>query len=79
MREIGLAFPAADAIPPILPDEARAAETAICRLHKGRIAEGLTSTDRYGQVYLCPVGRSFWRLSKGEDGMHKPLRFPKGL
>jgi hypothetical protein len=79
MREIGLDYPASDAIPPILPEEARNAEPALCRLHKGRIAIQLADGDFYGKVFFCPVGRSYWRLSKQQDGMLKPLKFPKGM
>lgn len=79
-REIGLDYPASgDAMPPIHPEEARGAATAICRYHKGRIIHGLATGERYGQVFYCPIGRQYWRLTERVSAMHRPLAWPKGM
>lgn len=64
--------------PPISPVEARAAETAICCRHNGRIKTDPLQTDVVGRVYFCPIGREYWRYSKGDGGLKlAPLRYPK--
>jgi hypothetical protein len=65
--------------PLVIPDEAAKAETAVCRAHKGRIADQLADGDYYGRVYFCPIGRMYWRLTKHLSGLQAPLKFPKGL
>lgn len=81
MRPVyGADYGASDlAEPLILPEEAASAETAVCRIHKGRIGEQLAAGDHYGRVYFCPVGRMLWRLTRQVSGMHVPLNFPQGL
>ena len=73
MREIGLAHPASDATPPITAGECEPSRVAICRYHSGRIRDGLASGDAYGRVYFCPVGGSYWRLTKTMNQMMAPL------
>lgn len=65
--------------PLITPDEAKRAETAVCRVHKGRIGDQLADGDFYGRVYFCPIGSMYWRLTKHLSGLQAPLKFPKGL
>jgi hypothetical protein len=65
--------------PLITPEEAKAADTAVCRVHKGRIADGLAAGDYYGRVLWCPIGSMYWRLTKHLSGLQAPLKFPKGL
>lgn len=80
MREVaGMPYPISDASRPISPDECAQVDTAICRLHGGRIRDGLAVGDFYGRVYLCPIGRTYWRLEKQQSGMSAPLKFPKGM
>lgn len=81
MREVyGAPYGASElAHPLITPDEAKDAQTAICRLHKGRINQGLTSGDFYGRVLFCPIGQQYWRLTPRKSGMYASLSFPKGL
>lgn len=62
--------------PPITAAEARAADTAVCRWHNGRIVHSPTPADRYGNVYFCPVGRTYWRYSKQDSGFYAPLDYP---
>lgn len=71
--------PASDlADPPITPDEARAAETAVCRYHNGRIGHSPTTSDIEGRVLFCPVGGQYWRYSKQQSGMYAPLDYGPG-
>ena len=80
MRDIGLQYPVSEvAEPPIGIEEAKTASTAICRQHGGLIADHLSAGDRFGQVYLCPVGGCYWRLTAQVSGLHRRLTFPKGL
>jgi len=75
-----LPFPRSEiADPPIAMDEARAADTAICRRHNGRIKTDPTQGDVEGRVYFCPIGRQYWRYSKQGGGFLNlpPLRYPK--
>lgn len=65
--------------PLVTPDEAKDAPTAVCRIHKGRIADQLAAGDFYGCVYWCPIGGMYWRLTRHVSGMHMPLTFPRGL
>jgi hypothetical protein len=65
--------------PLITAEEARAADTAICRLHKGLIASSPLASDAEDRVYFCPIGRMYWRYSKQPSGMFSPLRFRGGL
>jgi hypothetical protein len=61
--------------PPITTDEARAADIAVCRMHKGLIAESPTPSDTEGRVYFCPIGKTYWRYSKRANQMYAPLRY----
>jgi hypothetical protein len=73
-----LPFPCSKlADPAITMDEARAADTAICQWHKGRIKTEPTQDDVEGRVYFCPIGRQYWRYSKERSGFLKlpPLRW----
>ena len=79
MRDLGLAHPASDATPAITADECEEWRVAICRYHKGRIGQGLVAGDREGNVYFCPVGRSYWRLTKTMNQMMAPLKWPRGM
>lgn len=81
MREVyGSPFGASELAEPLItPEEARAAETSLCRIHRGRILNGLGAGDYYGRVLWCPIGRMYWRLQKRTPGMFAPLSFPKGL
>ena len=81
MRDVyGAPYGASELAEPLItPDEARDAETAVCRVHKGKIADGLAFGDYYGRAYFCPVGNMYWRLTSQVSGMMAPLRFPKGL
>lgn len=75
-----LAYPRSDLAEPLMTvDEARGAETAICCLHNGRIKTEPTQSDVDGRVYLCPIGRQYWRYRKQGGGFLKlpPLRYPK--
>jgi hypothetical protein len=68
-----------EADPPITADEARAADTAICGWHNGRIKTDPIPSDVEGRVYFCPIGRQYWRYSKQGPGLKlPPLRYPKG-
>ena len=78
MRDIGLTYPVSDAEPPIGLSEAQTAATAVCPLHGGLIGDHLAVGDHYGKAYLCPVGRSYWRLTK-RRGMHTRLTWPRNL
>ena len=49
-------------------------ETAICRNHKGLIS---VTGDVEGRVFLCPIGKEFWRFSKQVNGFNTPLRYGK--
>lgn len=60
--------------PPIAADEARGADIAICRYHKGLITQ---TGDRDGAVFFCPMGQEYWRYTKQINGMFKPLKYPK--
>jgi hypothetical protein len=57
--------------PPVTMDEARAAETAICRWHGSQYGH----LNVEGRVYLCPIGGQLWRHNGSQSGMHAPLRF----
>jgi len=60
--------------PPIQPNETQGVETAICRNHKGLIS---VTGDVEGRVFLCPIGKEFWRFSKQVNGFNTPLRYGK--
>lgn len=76
IEEPKLPYPrSSGAEPPITVEEARAADTAICRWHNGSIAHSPTTNDVYGRVYLCPVGKSYWRYSREDAGMYAPLTY----
>lgn len=67
-----------EARPPIQAHEAAIAKPAICPRHNGLIGRMPAGTDKIGNVYLCPVGREFWRYNpNGGDGMNTPLNYPK--
>ena len=75
-EEEKLPYPCSTAAdPPITVAEARAAETAICRWHNGRIAHSPTGNDSYGNVYLCPVGGMYWRYTERDASMYAPLNY----
>lgn len=59
------------AAPPITPEEARAAETAICPRHGSQYGH----LNVEGRAYFCPIGRQLWRHSQHRSGMYAPLRF----
>lgn len=63
--------------PPIQPDEAQAAGTSTCVMHKGRISHSPVETDTDGKVFFCPIGRQFWRYTRNRGGMYSPLTYPK--
>jgi hypothetical protein len=72
----GLPYPSSElAEPQITPDEARAAETAICRWHKGMIAHSPIESDVEGKTFFCPIGRQYWRYTKQISGFVKPLAY----
>lgn len=73
-----LPYPRSDiAEPPITESEARAADTSICRNHKGLVSQ---TGEREGIVLFCPVGREYWRYTKRQSGMYAPLRYgPSGI
>ncbi len=81
MRDVyGASYGASELAEPLVTaEEARNAPTAVCRIHKGRIADQLADGDYYGQVYWCPIGAMYWRLTRHVSGMHTPLTFPRGL
>lgn len=57
--------------PPITPEEARTAETAICRWHGSQYAH----LNVEGRAYYCPMGGQLWRHSNQQSGMYAPLRY----
>jgi hypothetical protein len=61
--------------PPITAEEARKADTAICRWHNGSITHSPTTQDTYGRAYFCPIGRCYWRYSKQDAGMYGALPY----
>ena len=68
-----LPYPRSDAADPaITVEEARAAQTSICRLHNGLIRE---TGDKDGAVFFCPIGRQYWRYTKQDSGMYAPLPY----
>lgn len=76
MRQIGLDHGASDlAMPPIRPDEAKDATTALCPQHGSQ----LTHLNADGTVFWCPLGLMYWRASKRLNGFHSRLAWPKGL
>lgn len=81
MRDVyGASYGASELAEPLItPEEVTDVATAVCRVHKGHIANGLAAGDYYGRVYYCPIGRMLWRLTERVSGMNTPLRFPKGL
>lgn len=75
-RDVGGRFPVADnAVPSITLGEIVDIDTAICRYHGGRIANGLAAGDFYGKVMYCPLGGMAWRLTKTMNQMMVPLRW----
>jgi hypothetical protein len=54
--------------PAISVAEARAADTAVCCWHNGRIKTDPVQTDVEGRVYFCPIGLQYWRYSKERKG-----------
>ena len=73
-----LPFPRSEiADPPITFDEARAAAETVCRYHKGIIGQPGGAGDANGTVFLCPVGRQYWRYIKESGGMFRPLNYPR--
>ena len=70
--------------PPITIEEARASHSygdyeTTCLWHKGHISHSPLPSDIDGRVYVCPIGRQYWRYSKQGGGFLKlpPLRYPK--
>lgn len=61
--------------PAITIAEARAAEETICRVHNG----WFTHLNTDGKVYLCAVGRMYFRHAKRPSEGLKPLRYPKAM
>lgn len=61
--------------PPIALEEARTADTAVCRAHRGTIAHFPGASDTEGKVFFCPVGGQYWRYSKQQTGMYAPLDY----
>jgi hypothetical protein len=57
--------------PPISIEEAKTAETAICRWHGSQY----THLNVEGRVYFCPIGGQLWRHSAKQSGMYALLRF----
>jgi hypothetical protein len=75
MRDIG-GFPVSElAMPMIRPDEAMGAPHALCPAHGSQ----LTHLNEPGAVLFCPAGMMYWRASKGGQGMHSRLSWPKGM
>jgi hypothetical protein len=73
-----LPYPSSEhADPAISISEARAADTAVCCWHNGRIKTDPVQADVEGRVYLCPIGRQYWRYSKERRGFLNlpPLRY----
>jgi len=64
--------------PPISIAEAKAATETVCRYHKGIVGQPGGAKDAEGTVFLCPVGRQYWRYTKQAGGMFKPLNYPRG-
>ena len=60
--------------PPITEDEAHAADTTICRRHR-LIDDSSTLSEVEGRVYICGVGREYFRHSKRDEKMYAPLRY----
>jgi hypothetical protein len=81
MRDVyGAMYGASELAEPLVtPDEVKNVETAVCRVHKGHIANGLAANDYYGRVYYCPIGSMYWRLTQRIAGMNAPLKFPRNL
>jgi hypothetical protein len=67
-----------NADPPISFAEAKAATETVCRFHKGIIGQPGGAMDADGTVFLCPIGRQYWRYTKQTGGMFAPLRYPRG-
>jgi hypothetical protein len=65
--------------PLVTPEETKGVETAVCRVHKGRIADQLAAGDYYGRVYFCPIGRMYWRLTQHLSGLQAPMKFPRNM
>jgi hypothetical protein len=71
-----LPYPRSDLAEPVITvHEARAATEAICRYHKGLICQ---TGDKDGSVFLCPIGRQYWRYTKQTGGFFAPLNYPRG-
>lgn len=60
--------------PPISIAEAKAARDANCHRHGGFTPD---SVDRDGDTLFCPVGRQYWRYTKGEEAMYGRLSYPR--
>jgi hypothetical protein len=58
--------------PPIQASEVQAATTAICVNHRGLIR---VTGDVEGKVFLCPIGKEYWRYAKGSLGINAPLPY----
>jgi hypothetical protein len=67
-----------NADPPISFAEAKAATETVCRYHKGIIGQAGGQKDLDGTVFICPIGRQYWRYTKQTGGMFAPLRYPRG-
>lgn len=59
--------------PPVQPQEAESADTAICPYHNGLIRE---TGEREGRVLFCPIGRQYWRYTRNPgSGFASPLPY----
>jgi hypothetical protein len=59
--------------PPIQSSEIKDAREANCPRHGG-YRDG---SERDGEVFLCGVGRQYWRYSTRDQGMYGRLAYPK--
>ena len=77
LEEEPLPYPRSSLADPMITfAEARAAEISICCRHNGRVKTDRLPTDTEGRVFWCPIGREYWRLSKGEGGFRlAPLKY----
>ena len=60
--------------PPIQASEVQGATIAICVNHRGLIR---VTGDVEGKVFLCPIGKEYWRYAKSVAGMSTPLPYAR--